>query len=102
MCGNPRCKPTPGSGTLAPVASFVVEQYLPDSTRDSRNHEIERVRAARDQLGALGARHLGSLAIPADEMCMHIFEAEREADLIVAYRRSRLPYDRIVEIELTR
>jgi hypothetical protein len=31
---------------------------------------------------------------------MHVFDADSEADLIVAYRRARLPYDRIVEVEL--
>jgi len=88
------------AGTLGTVASFVIEQYLPGSDRAARAGEIARVHALRNDLAALGARHVQSVAIPADEMCMYLFEADSEADVIVAYRRARLPYDRIVEVEL--
>ena len=82
------------------MPSFSVEQYLPGSTSAERGAHMERVHAARDRLAEHGARLRTSLIVPADEMCMHVFDADSEADLIVAYRRARLPYDRIVEVEL--
>jgi hypothetical protein len=82
------------------MPSFSVEQYLPGSTAAERGAHMERVHAARERLAGHGARLRTSLIVPADEMCMHVFDADSEADLIVAYRRTRLPYDRIVEVEL--
>jgi hypothetical protein len=82
------------------MPSFAVEQYLPGSTGAERGAHMERVHAARDRLAEHGAHLRTSLTVPADEMCMHVFDADSEADLIVAYRRARLPYDRIVEVEL--
>jgi hypothetical protein len=82
------------------MPSFSVEQYLPGSTGAERGAQMGRVHAARERLAEHGARLRTSLIVPADEMCMHVFDAASEADLIVAYRRARLPYDRIVEVEL--
>jgi hypothetical protein len=82
------------------MPSFSVEQYLPGSTGSERGAQMERVHAARERLAEHGALLRASLIVPADEMCMHVFDAATEADLIVAYRRVRLPYDRIVEVEL--
>lgn len=82
------------------MPSFAAERYLPGSTAADRTAEVAHVRGAREQLTGLGVHHVQSLIVPADEMCMHFFEADREADLIVAFRRARLAYDRIVEVEL--
>lgn len=80
---------------------FAVERYLPGSTDTDRAAEIGRVHTAREQLARLGATLERTLTVPADEMCMHVFRAEREADVIVAFRHARLPYDRIVHVELS-
>lgn len=85
---------------MTPMPSFAAERYLPGSTDADRAADVAQVRAAREQMSLLGVRHVRSLIVPADEMCMHLFDADREADVIVAYRRARLTYDRIVEIEL--
>lgn len=82
------------------MPTFAAERYLPGSTPDEREAEIARVLDARAAMAGLGVTHLRSVVIPADEMCMHLFAAARESDVIVAYRRARLPYDRIVEIEV--
>jgi hypothetical protein len=82
------------------MPSFSVEEYLPGSSGAERGAHMERVLAARDRLAEHGAVLRTSLIVPADEMCMHVFDAASEADLIIAYRRARLPYDRIVEVEL--
>lgn len=86
--------------TMGAMPKFAAERYLPGSTPIDRADEVARVRAAREHMAVLGVVHVRSLIVPADEMCMHLFDAAREADLIVAYRRARLPYDRIVEVEL--
>ena len=83
------------------MPSFAAERYLPGSTPAERAAEVSRVHAAQAHMQALGVVHVRSLIVPADEMCMHLFDAARESDLIVAYRRARLPYDRIVEVEIS-
>jgi len=84
------------------MPSFAVERYLPGSSDAERAAEIARIRAARDALCQLGVSHRSSMLVPADELCMHLFDAPRQADLIVAFRNLRLTYDRIVEVELDR
>ena len=81
------------------MPSFAAERYLPGSSPADRAAEVARIRSAREHMAEVGVVHVRSLVVPADAMCMHLFDAAREADVIVAYRRARLPYDRIVEIE---
>jgi hypothetical protein len=80
------------------VGGYMVELYLPGE------HPHERVRAAANALegaervrrGGLGVRYLGSIFIPTDETCFHLFEADTLGAVREANERARVRFERIV------
>ena len=83
------------------MASYVVERYRSRSDPDS-------LRAVADRI-ATGARHGGppgtsvrsvrTIFLPEDETCLHLFEADSEADVRAVARRVGLEVDRLVHAE---
>jgi hypothetical protein len=77
------------------VRSFVVEGYL-------GRHETATLEALVGQAAAVAERsawirHLGSLVLPDDEICLHVFEAPSLAMLAGASSAAELAHERIVE-----
>jgi hypothetical protein len=78
---------------------YLVESYLPAD--DAGIEEIDlRARAAAEQLTAEGVavRHLRSILVPEDEMCVLHYEAPSRAFAIVAAQRAGVTSDRVVEM----
>jgi hypothetical protein len=77
---------------------FLVESYLPDGGVGI--DEIDgRARAAAEQLASEGAavRHLRSLLVPEDEMCVLHYDAGSRELALEAARRAGMTSDRVVE-----
>jgi hypothetical protein len=77
---------------------FLVESYLPAA--DAEIEEIDRrARAAAEELAGEGAavRHLGSILVPEDEMCVLHYEAVSRELALEAASRAGVTSDRVVE-----
>jgi hypothetical protein len=76
---------------------FIVEMYL------SRPEDLDlvdaRARAAAAELAAEGApvRHLRSMVMPGDELCLLTYEAPNGELALEACRRAKLVCERVVE-----
>jgi hypothetical protein len=81
------------------VATVVAEMYVPRGRAGERVELDRRARAAAAALSAEGTRvrHLRSVFVPEDEMCLHFFEAPATDAVAEVSRRARFLYDRIVE-----
>ena len=81
------------------MATFVVEMYLPRGRAGERTQLDYRARAAASSLSAEGihVRHVRSVFMPEDEICMQFFEAPRSEAVVEVSRRAGLRYERIVE-----
>jgi hypothetical protein len=81
------------------MATFVVEIYVPRGRAGERAALDGRVRAAAAALSAEGTpvRHLRTVFVPEDEMCLHFFEAPATDAVIEVSRRALLTYERVVE-----
>lgn len=77
---------------------FLVESYLPD-TGGSIEEIDRRVRTAAEQLASEGAavRHLGSILVPEDEMCVLHYDAPSRELALEAAQRAGIVSDRVVE-----
>jgi hypothetical protein len=82
------------------MARFIVEHYLPGSTPNEREDDVERIHGARDALSGDGAFHVSSLIVDTDEMCMHLFDADAATTVVAAHTQSGLECDRIVEVRM--
>jgi hypothetical protein len=81
------------------MAGYVVETYLSrQGARDLRLIE-ERVHRAAEDLTREGmhVRHVQSVFVPDDEMCLHFFDAVSAADVRAAGERAAIAFDRISE-----
>jgi Protein of unknown function (DUF4242) len=77
---------------------FLVESYLPAA--DVAIEELDRrARDAAEELAGEGAavRHLGSILVPEDEMCVLHYEAASRELASEAARRAGITSDRVVE-----
>jgi hypothetical protein len=75
------------------VRRFLLEEYLaPSATFEAVARCAERVEVERGPV-----RYLGSIFLPHDEVCFHLFEAPSVAALTAASDRCRLAYERVVE-----
>jgi hypothetical protein len=81
------------------MATFVAEIYVPRGPGGERAALDGRVRAAAAALSAEGTsvRHLRSVFVPEDEMCLHFFEAPATDAVVAVSRRALFSYERIVE-----
>lgn len=75
------------------VRSFLLEEYLaPAASLDAL---AERAEAIELEHGPV--RYLGSIFLPLDEVCLHLFEAPSSRALTAASDRCELAYERVVE-----
>lgn len=81
------------------MATFVVEMYVPRGRAGERSKLDRRARTAAKSLAAEGTpvRHIRSVFVPEDEICLHFFEAPGRDAVVEASRRAQLSYERIVE-----
>lgn len=81
------------------MATFLAEMYVPRGRAGERAALDRRARAAAAALSAEGTpvRHLRSLFVPDDEMCLHFFEAPATDAVAEVSRRGGYSYERIVE-----
>jgi hypothetical protein len=82
------------------MRSFLVEGYV--AGREPAQLEALARRADRVAAESRAVRYLGSLVIPEDEVCFHVFEAPSLAALVQASSRAALAHDRVVETVLLR
>ncbi|MBX3032031.1 MAG: hypothetical protein KF809_17945 [Chloroflexi bacterium] len=86
---------------MAPAlpTSFLVESYCPDPAAQS--DILDRwTRQATDALHGLAGRvsYRGSIAVPSDELAMHLFEATDVAAITVLCEEAGVAVDRIVPV----
>lgn len=81
------------------MATYVVEMYVPRGRAGERSKLDRRARAAASSLAAEGVpvRHVRSVFMPEDEICLQFFEAPAPDAVVETARRARLQYERIVE-----
>lgn len=81
------------------MPSYLVDAYLPRSRAGELSELIVRLRAAADALTAEGTqvRHVRSSFLPADELFLHLMEAESAEAAGEASRRAGIAPERIVE-----
>jgi Protein of unknown function (DUF4242) len=78
--------------------AYLVESYVAPA---ARIEEIDgRARAAAEELASEGAaiRHLRSILVPEDEMCVLHYDAPSRELALEAVRRAGLISDRVVEM----
>ena len=71
------------------MPEYLVELYSIATTSDSA--ALARLRESR------AVRYLHSIAIPGDETCLHLVEADSAVEVAKAFERAGLQADRIVE-----
>lgn len=81
------------------MPNYLVDGYLPRSRSGELAELIARLRAAAERLSAEGTpvRHVRSSFLPADELCLHLIEAESPEAAGEATRRAGMTPERIVE-----
>ncbi len=81
------------------MPSYLVDAYLPRSRAAELSDLIGRLRAAAEELTAEGTqvRHVRSSFLPADELFLHLMEAESPEAAGEATRRAGLAPEHIVE-----
>jgi Protein of unknown function (DUF4242) len=83
------------------MPNFVVERYRPSSHPDSLSAVADRLTAGARQVSPDGTsvRYLDTIFLPGDETCLHLFEADSEANVRAAARQAGVEVDRIVRAE---
>ena len=83
------------------MPNFVVERYRPASDPDSLSAVADRLTAGARQVSLDGTseRYLETIFLPGDETCLHLFEADSEANVRAAARQAGVEVDRIVHAE---
>ena len=81
------------------MPSYLVEGFLPRSRAAELTDAVARVRRAAEALSAEGTpvRHVRSSFLPADELFLHVLEAESAEAVREATRRADVTPERIVE-----
>jgi hypothetical protein len=81
------------------MPSYLVDGYLPRSRAGELQELIARLRTAAEAMTVEGTqvRHVRSSFLPADELLLHLLEAESAAAASEASRRAGVPAERIVE-----
>jgi hypothetical protein len=81
------------------MPSYLVDGYLPRSRSGELAELSARLRAAAEELTAEGTavRHVRSSFLPADELFLHLIEAESAEAAGEASRRAGIAPERIVE-----
>jgi hypothetical protein len=78
---------------------YLVESYLPANGAEDVSGVDTRARAAADDLrrGGAGLRFVESIFVPADEMCLLVYEADSVELVREASRRAGIPCERVLE-----
>jgi Protein of unknown function (DUF4242) len=81
------------------IASYVVEAYIPQLSREELRSFEQRLRRAAELVSRKGTpvEHLRSVHIPADETCFHFFEAVSADAVAATGKQAGLAFDRIAE-----
>ena len=81
------------------MPSYLVDGYLPRSRAGELPELIARLRTAAEAMTTEGTqvRHVRSSFLPADELFLHLMEAESPEAAGEASRRAGIPAERIVE-----
>jgi hypothetical protein len=84
------------------MPSYLVEGYLPRSRSGELTELIARLRTAAETLTAEGVRvrHVRSSFLPADELFLHLIEAESAEAAGDASTRAGIAPERIIEAVL--
>ncbi len=85
--------------TVAVVAHYLVELFVPRTDALVVREGVRRVRLAAEDLarGGTAVRYLRSIFVPEDEICFLLFEAACAQDVRDAARSADLPFERISE-----
>jgi hypothetical protein len=85
--------------TVAVVAQYLVELFVPRTEAHVVPAGVRRVRLAAEDLARAGTtvRYLRSIFVPEDEICFLLFEAACAQDVRDAARSADLPFERISE-----
>lgn len=77
---------------------YLVELYLPRRNEAALADAAMRASAACDALASEGrqVRYLGTMFVPQDEICFHIYEAQTADAVGEASLRAQIAYERIV------
>jgi hypothetical protein len=80
------------------VADYLMELYLPGKAADERLLAAARAEEGADQApsGRVEVRYLGSIFIPSDETCFHLFDAHSRRAVEEASERASIRFERIV------
>ena len=72
------------------MPNFVVERYRSSSDPDSLRAVADRLIAGARQASLDGAsvRHIDTIFLPGDETCLHVFQADSEADVLAVTRQA--------------
>lgn len=81
------------------MQSYLIDSYLPRSRAGELSELIARMRTAAEELTAEGTRvrYVRSSFLPADELFLHLIEAESAEAAGEATRRAGMAPERIVE-----
>jgi hypothetical protein len=81
------------------MPSYLIESYLPRSRSGELPAVVSRLRRATEMLHAEGThvRHVRSTFVPADELCLHLLEAESATTVGEASRRAAIEPARVVQ-----
>ena len=83
------------------MPNFVVERYRSSSDPDSLRAVADRLTAGARHTDPDGTpvRYVSTIFLPGDETCLHVFEADSEADVLAVTRQAGIEVDRIVPAE---
>jgi hypothetical protein len=83
------------------MPNFVVERYRPSSDPDSLSTVADRLAAGARRVSVDGGsvRYVDTIFLPGDETCLHLFEADSEAEVRAVARQAGIDIDRIVPAE---
>ena len=83
------------------MPNFVVERYRPSSDTDSLRAVADRLTVGSRQASRDGGsvRYVHTIFLPGDETCLHLFEADSEAEVRAVARRAGIDADRVVPAE---
>jgi hypothetical protein len=82
------------------MPNYVVERYRSRSDPDSLRAMADRLAAgARSEASHGHIRYVHTIFVPEDETCLHLFEADSEAEVRAVARQAGIDIDRIVPAE---
>ena len=82
------------------MPNYLVERYRSRSDPDSLRAVADRLVAGARSTAPRGyVRYVHTIFVPEDETCLHLFEADSEADVRAVARQAGLEVDRLLQAE---